>query len=124
MPANIARDYHPKWSLIRRLIQRRAGDACEHCGAQNGDMYATDPETGVCRAVSGHDARTSLREGWRIVMIQCGAAHLDQDRDNNRFDNLAFLCRACHLNHDRPFNQGKIQMTKRYGRREGQGNLF
>ena len=78
MPINYA-DYHPKWSLISRLIRfRRAGNKCEWCGAEN---YQPHPLTGS-----------------RVVLT---VAHLDRDRTNNRFDNLAALCQRCHLNHDR-----------------------
>lgn len=99
------KQYHPKWSLIRRLIARRANNKCEHCGATNGDYRG---------------------QGLKITLIQCGVAHLDQDRNNNRFSNLAYLCRACHLAHDRPYNQVKIQITKRFGKNylAGQLKLF
>ena len=79
---------------------------------------------GSVRSIQGEAAKRAQAAGMRLVMIQCGVAHLDQDRDNNRFDNLRFLCRACHLAHDMPYNQGKIQMTKRYGKRKGQIGLF
>ncbi len=77
MPINY-RDYHPKWSLISRLIRfRRAGGCCEWCGAEN---YQPHPITGS-----------------RVVLT---VAHIDRNRNNNRFDNLAALCQRCHLGHD------------------------
>ncbi len=72
------KEYHPKWSLISRLIRFvRAKNHCEWCGAEN---YKAHPKTGskVCLTV----------------------AHIDHDKTNNRFYNLAALCQRCHLWHD------------------------
>lgn len=84
------RDYHPKWSLISRLIRfRRAGNRCEWCGAEN---YEPHPDTGS-----------------RVVLT---VAHIDRDKSNNRFDNLAALCQRCHLRHDLPQHIA----NRKYGR--------
>ena len=78
MPINY-NNYHPKWSLISRLIRfKRAQNKCEWCGAAN---YEAHPETGS-----------------KVILT---VAHIDRDRRNNRFNNLAALCQKCHLNHDR-----------------------
>lgn len=74
--------YHPKWFLISRLIRfTRAKNRCEKCSAENGLPH---PVTGK-----------------KVVLT---VAHLDRDRTNNRFHNLAALCQRCHLNYDRPQN--------------------
>lgn len=83
------KQYHPKWSLIRRLILKRADNRCEWCGIEN---YSPHP-----------------LNSYKIVLT---IAHIDHDKSNNRFDNLAALCQACHLNHDR---QQHIR-NRRYGR--------
>jgi 5-methylcytosine-specific restriction endonuclease McrA len=84
------RQYHPKWSLISRLIRfRRAGNKCEWCGAEN---YQPHPVTGS-----------------RVVLT---VAHIDRNKDNNRFDNLAALCQRCHLRHDLP----QHVENRKYGR--------
>lgn len=78
MPINY-RDYHPKWSLISRLIRfNRAQNKCEKCEAVNGQPH---PVTGS-----------------KVVLT---VAHVDQDRRNNRFWNLRAWCQRCHLGHDR-----------------------
>ncbi len=83
-------DYHPKWSLISRLVRKhRAKDKCEQCGAANWEPH---PETGS-----------------RVVLA---VAHLDQDRKNNRFWNLKAMCQVCHFAHDRKANI----MRRRYGK--------
>ncbi len=97
------RDYHPKWSLISLLVRKhRAGWVCERCGARHGERDANG------------------------VLVQLGVAHLDQDTRNNRFSNLAALCRRCHLNHDRPHTLAKRNFSRRYGRaaRKTVGWLF
>lgn len=72
--------YGPEWQLvIRPRIRARAGDRCEHCGRQNGSYRPQLPK-------------------W--VLIQCGAAHLNNTPGDDRDENLAWLCRGCHLRLD------------------------
>ena len=94
------KNYHPKWSLISRLIRFiRAGNKCEWCGAANGEPHP--------------DTKTKV-----ILTV----AHLDRDRRHNQFSNLAALCQRCHLNHDRC----QQIFSKKYGRETKyvNGNLF
>lgn len=68
------REYHPKWTLISRLIRfTRAKNKCEKCNAEN---YQPHPVTGS-----------------KVVLT---VAHLDHDKTNNRFCNLAALCSKGH----------------------------
>lgn len=84
------KDYHPKWSLISRLIRfKRAENRCEWCKAEN---YKPHPVTGS-----------------KVVLT---VAHIDHDKKNNRFDNLAALCQRCHLKHDLPHHIN----NRKYGR--------
>lgn len=99
MPINYS-DYHPKWSLISRLIRfKRAQNKCEWCGAEN---YKSHPVTGS-----------------KVVLT---VAHIDHDKTNNRFNNLAALCQRCHLRHD---IKQHVQ-NRKYGRnwKKDQLNLF
>ena len=83
-------EYHPKWSLISKLIRfRRAKNKCEWCGVVN-YHYVNKKTRQPC--LSDEDDAT------RIVLT---VAHLDHDKTNNRFSNLAALCQKCHLGHDR-----------------------
>jgi hypothetical protein len=94
------KQYHPKWSLISRLIRfLRAGNKCEWCGAENAKPH---PVTGST-----------------VVLT---VAHVDQDRNNNRFKNLAALCQRCHLGHDRK----QHLYNRKYGRQTKyiNGKLF
>jgi hypothetical protein len=77
MPINY-KEYHPKWKLISKLVRvNRAANKCEWCGAEN---YQPHPVTGS-----------------KVVLT---VAHVDHDKTNNLFSNLAALCQKCHLGHD------------------------
>lgn len=90
MPINYA-EYHPKWSLISRLIRfRRAENKCEWCSAEN---YQPHPITGS-----------------KVILT---VAHVDHNKHNNRFSNLAALCQRCHLHHDRDQHAD----NRKYGRK-------
>ena len=94
-------EYHPKWSLISRLIRfKRADNKCEWCGVPNhkivfrdndGWHVLPDEEFVVSQAVGGA----------KLTKVVLTVAHVDRDKTNNRFNNLAALCQKCHLNHDR-----------------------
>ena len=100
MPVNY-KEYHPKWRLISRLIRyTRAKNMCEWCGVKNG--FITERV---------YDKPYRVRN-VRIVLT---VAHLDHDKTNNRFSNLAALCQRCHLGHDRKqhvFNRMYGRKTK------------
>jgi hypothetical protein len=93
MPINYS-DYHPKWPLIRRLILKRANHCCEQCGIENhaeiepSELQAPMPTLFELPHVHVDAPR-------RIVILTI--AHLDHDRNNNRFNNLKCLCQKCHL---------------------------
>jgi 5-methylcytosine-specific restriction endonuclease McrA len=90
MPVNY-NDYHPKWSLISRLIRfKRANNRCEWCGAEN---YKVNP----------------IDESQVVLAV----AHIDRNIANNRFSNLAALCQRCHLKHDRT----QHSRSRKYGKK-------
>ncbi len=89
MPINY-KEYHPKWSLISRLIRfHRANNRCEWCNAEN---YQPHPVTKS-----------------KVILT---VAHIDHDKTNNKFANLAALCQRCHLHHDRHQHAA----NRKYGR--------
>lgn len=96
MPINY-KDYHPKWTLIRRLILRRAHNCCEHCGAENGYRYETATYS-MQLSLFGELVTLGFKITKKIVL---NIAHMDRDRTNNRFWNLKALCQRCHLAHDK-----------------------
>jgi 5-methylcytosine-specific restriction endonuclease McrA len=97
--------YHPKWSLIRRLILKRANNACEG-----------SPKYPECRAKN----REPHPHSHSLVVLTI--AHLDHNRENNKFNNLKAMCQRCHLSHDieyHIFNRKYGKETKRQN-----GKLF
>lgn len=92
--------YHYKWKLISYFIRHyRAKEKCEWCGVENGEPH---PITGST-----------------VILT---VAHIDQDKRNNRFYNLAALCQRCHLGHDK-YQHAR---NRKYGRnhKENQLELF
>ena len=88
MPCNY-KNYHPKWKLISYQIRvKRANNFCEWCGAEN---YSPHPITGK-----------------RVIL---STAHIDHNKKNNRFINLAALCQKCHLGHDRWFHAANRKLN-------------
>jgi hypothetical protein len=71
----------PAWEATRARIRERAGDRCEACSRTNGTYYV-----GARR---------------QRVKVQCGACHKNGISGDDRDENLAWWCRACHLAHDR-----------------------
>lgn len=102
MPINY-KNYHPKWRLISKLIRfRRAQNKCEQCGAPNGMLiYREKKNPAVWHLYpEGMQAEAMWLDGYKAVKVVLTVAHLDRDKTNNRFHNLAALCQRCHLKHD------------------------
>lgn len=105
-------DYHPKWTLISRLIRkRRAKNRCEWCGLPNG--LVIDKETRRYPAPAQWElfhedlynphsdfTYSALLKRYGFTKVVLTVAHIDHDKNNNHFKNLAALCQKCHLTHD------------------------
>ncbi len=135
------REYHPKWKLIVRLIRKREGDCCKFCRVANYMVtrinnvtkdfeihhynWAQDQFDNQKEAKETADhLNTACADGegkWIVIVLTI--AHLDGNKENNRFTNLAALCQRCHLKHD----LGHHIMNRKYGRhhdRKHQLKLF
>ncbi|MDJ1500487.1 hypothetical protein [Xanthocytophaga agilis] len=110
------KDYHPKWTLIRRLILKRASNKCESCGADNHELHPKSIETITTPDIFTGEELTTVT-GTKVILT---IAHLDHDVKNNRFNNLKALCQACHLNYDREDN---IQ-RKKYGKKLSENQQY
>lgn len=120
----------PAWVATRERIRARAGNCCERCGAPNGSTvlrayaYWTPAtlEATVFKmggTIDGvpvtklpwhhgkhvHVAHFPLHDGMRWVATQCGCVHLNGIAGDDRDENLAWLCRSCHLRHDVRFHR-------------------
>lgn len=119
MPINY-KEYHPKWSLISRLIRyRRAKNKCEWCGIKNQTIIEKrnrKPIYGILlHTFNKYKTKFGKVEALRklnLTQVVLTVAHIDQDKTNNRFNNLAALCQKCHLGHDRKQHEA----NRKYGR--------
>lgn len=104
MPINY-KEYHPKWTLIRRLILQRADNCCEG-----------SPKFHLCRAANN---QPHPETGSKVILT---IAHLNHDKNDNRFSNLKALCQRCHLHYD----IGHHIFNRKYGRdtKKLNGKLF
>jgi hypothetical protein len=137
------KEYHPKWSLISRLIRfRRAQNKCEWCGVANYTIRRKNTDTGKdelpCgniwldsvaeRGCSTYQEAKQLADHWNWLedgigkwnVIVLTVAHVDHDKTNNVFSNLAALCQRCHLNHDLTHHIN----NRRWGRNWKRNQLF
>ena len=102
MPCNY-KEYHPKWSLISKLIRHyRAKNRCEWCKVQDLAVIVRNQGSRYTYLNQEQYDQLSKDELRRIycTRVVLTVAHLDHNKGNNRFHNLAALCQRCHLNHD------------------------
>lgn len=91
-PENLKR-YPKDWKQIRARILERAGNACEWCGAKNGEAH---PKTGS-----------------KVVLT---IAHVrDHAPEDAGDDNLAALCQRDHLRHDQTRHAKRIPTPRADG---------
>lgn len=116
-------NYHPRWTLIRRLILKRANHECEKCYVKNHHIIERMPGTAFFKYIE-HDTRREiemrLAVGWKmtpllkdmkLTYVVLTIAHLNHDKMMNKFWNLSALCQRCHLLHDMEFHQAKRKET-------------
>ncbi len=119
MPCDYS-EYHPKWTLIRRLILNRAKMKCEECGIENYKIIQKGSRETITKqqlervkelALIGFSSIKALKEVecTRIILT---IAHMDHDKTNNLFSNLKALCQKDHLSHD----AAQHTMNRKYGR--------
>ena len=110
------KEYHPKWSLIRRMILlRRALNRCEFCDAPNGEfIYRIEKNKPYWAPMpEGLETEAMDLDGTKFTRILLTIAHKDHNKDNNIFTNLVALCQRCHLKHD----IRQHIMSRKYGRK-------
>ena len=100
------------WRRARRNARISADDACEVCDEPNGKTFVKT------RPIYGE-----LLEGLKVSIIQCGGAHLNGVAGDDRLENVAWLCRACHLRHDLEHHVAAARAT-RQARKDAQRPLF
>lgn len=100
--------YPPEWhDTIKHQVREEAGHRCVRC---QHPYVKGDGEWSRCDDLCAHDGPTRREDGrtfarWRILTVH----HLDGDKGNCRWWNLAALCQRCHLE-----IQGKVRMDRRW----------
>jgi len=102
MPINY-KDYPEDWKdVIRPDILRRDKYRCKFCGVVNHSVgYRISDGTFI--ACDEHMVNWARKNGIRTFKIVLTIAHIDQNRENNNYDNLAALCQRCHNRLDAPY---------------------
>lgn len=117
------KNYPSNWKTeIRPSILKRDCNKCKFCGLVNGLSIYRDKDGNPYEIEMTFDAMdefgydyfenelSNCAEIYNPIKIVLTIAHLDYDRENNDYENLAALCQRCHLNHDRKHN---IEKRKR-----------
>lgn len=92
--------YHPDWrDKIRPDILRRDGYKCVTCGRRQREIgYWKSPGQWVpCDEFMVQWAKD---HGFRVITVYLQIAHLDHDKTNNDYNNLATKCARCHARYD------------------------
>lgn len=124
MPINY-KDYHPDWKTkIRPAILERDENCCKFCGVKNHsiihrwgkgiDDWWYWPE--------GMESEAWSLDGLKSTKVVLTIAHLDHNKKNNNYDNLAALCQKCHLGIDLKHHMANARETNRI--KKGLQKLF
>jgi hypothetical protein len=94
----------PEYKAARAACRERAGDRCEECGGGNRHVGYRH-EGRFVRLTLGNPFPPKELPEAKLVLIQCGCSHVDNNPANNADDNLRWLCRGCHLAADAHFHK-------------------
>jgi 5-methylcytosine-specific restriction endonuclease McrA len=95
------KNYPVDWKdIIRPDILKRDNYKCKHCGLSNRTLFVREGGKRIVIDDSFmHNYYLALK--YKISKVVLTIAHLDGNRENNEYINLAALCQSCHLYHDR-----------------------
>jgi 5-methylcytosine-specific restriction endonuclease McrA len=130
MPIDYSK-YPKDWKTkIRPDILKRDENKCAFCGVENYTIGVRDKHGNLTPL----DAPEKLLKEYNYniiggkvkpIKIVLTIAHLDHDRTNNDYSNLAALCQKCHLDHDRKDNQRRRSVSRRLKQiKSGQTSLI
>jgi len=103
--------YPPDWKQISEARKEAANWQCERCKAAHWRPYTRRRPKGIYAAPDRHNRYQLIEaeiedltdtEASHLSRIVLTTAHLDHNPANCESANLAVLCQACHLQHDRP----------------------
>lgn len=119
------KQYPPDWKTrIRPDILERDFHCCKFCGVKNNSIihrYGTGRDDWYYWP-KGMQTEAMDADGMKATKIILTIAHLDQDKTNNEYENLAALCQKCHLGIDLKHHMANAKETNR--KKKGLQNLF
>jgi 5-methylcytosine-specific restriction endonuclease McrA len=107
----------PEWQAIKARIRERAGGRCERCKAIDGRWIFTVWD-GTGRWWPPGQEPEDLGAKLHYVEVVLTVSHLNHDPHDNRDENVAALCRGCHLRHDTRLHHNTARRTR--ARKAGQ----
>lgn len=112
--------YHPDWkTVIRPAILERDFNCCKFCGVKNHSIihrYGKGQEEWYYWP-EGMESEVWTLDGKKATKVILTIAHLDHDKTNNDYDNLAALCQKCHLGIDLKHHMANARETNRKKKR-------
>lgn len=108
--------YGPDWKALADQLKAAAGYCCQQCGAKHGTAIIhpdpTHPERWVL--IEGEAQFTcAISDGYEVIQVQIGVAHLNHKPWDRSPGNLKVLCRGCHLRHDAPQHAKTRKLNQR-----------
>ena len=119
------KNYHPEWKTkIRPDILERDNHCCKFCGVTNNRIiHRRGKGTGDWDYwPEGMQSEAWTLDGLKSTKIVLTIAHLDHDKTNNDYDNLAALCQKCHLGIDLKHHMFNARETRK--KKKGLQELF
>ena len=118
--------YPKDWPGISRNIRERAGNQCEECGVQNGQLggRTSDGKWHSANPTGDNGMRLTWPQpgewAWcegghqlRIVRIVLTVAHLDHQPENCDPANLRAWCQRCHNRYDAGTRRAGVKARQR-----------
>jgi len=122
-------EYHPEWKTrIRPNILQRDFNRCKFCGVLNYSFGYRDRDGNFISETKFNGLNSTdgdiLFDGKypKRIKIILTIAHLDHNKTNNDYDNLAALCQKCHLGIDLKHHMGNARETR--NKKKGLQKLF
>lgn len=109
------KQYPANWKTeIRPTILHRDDNKCKFCGVENHEIihrYGAGINDWEYWPI-GMESEVWALDGKKSTRIVLTIAHLDQDKTNNEYENLAALCQKCHLGIDLKHHMSNARNTR------------
>jgi 5-methylcytosine-specific restriction endonuclease McrA len=106
--------YSEDWSdVIRPSILKRDRYQCRHCGIRH-KIRVYKNSRGKYVECDEFIEQWAKNNNFNVFTVYLHVAHLNQDKSDNRPENLMSLCPSCHSKYDASFKKfGKIKYSSK-----------